>query len=214
MLVEIFSDVVCPWCYVGKARFEQALERLAWRDEIEVVFRPFELDPTVPRGGVPIAEYYGRKFGNPRAIDAMDERVGTAARELDLRFDLRNAVRANTHDSHRLLCWALAERGSGPQGAVKQRLMEAYFAEAADLGDHTTLARLAGEAGLDTETAAEVLASGAYEDEVQEARRDARDRDIHAVPTFVLADAIAIPGAQDPDTIATLLERVRTKLAG
>jgi len=209
--VEIWSDVVCPWCHVGKARFEEALRRLGWEDEVEVEYRPFELDRRVPSGGIPIDEYYARKFGAPASIEAIEGRVAQAGAELGLRFDFQGVRRPNTFDAHRLLAWALDTAGWRAQGRLKRRLMEAYFGERADVGDAGVLARLAGEAGLDAGAAAEVLAGEAYGDDVRAGEAEAREREIHAVPTFVIGGAFAIPGAQEVDTFVSVLTRARQR---
>lgn len=212
MRVEIWSDVVCPWCHVGKARFEEALRRLGWEDEVEVVYRPFELDRRVPREGVPLLEYLQQKFGSRATIESIEGRVGDAGAELGLTFEWASVRRANTFDAHRLLAWALDTAGWRDQGRLKRRLMEAYFAEGLDVGDPAVLARLAGEVGLDAAEAAQVLASDAYAEAVRAGEAEAREREIHAVPTFVLGGMFAVPGAQEPETFVSLLARVRQRL--
>lgn len=212
MRVEIWSDVACPWCHVGKARFDEALARLGWADDVEVVYRPFELDRRVPREGIPIEEYYARKFGHPATVEAVEGRVAQAGAELGLRFDLRGVRRPNTFDAHRLLAWALATAGWRAQGRLKRRLLEAYFGEHADVGDPAVLARLAGESGLDAADASAVLDGDAYAEEVRAGEREAREREVHAVPTFVIADAIAVPGAQEVETFVSILARLRGRL--
>jgi predicted DsbA family dithiol-disulfide isomerase len=212
--VEIWSDVVCPWCHVGKARFEEAVRRLGWDDDdLQVVFRPFELDPNVPPGGVDLGEYLRRKFGSGATVEAIEGRVADAGAEVGVRFDWSKVRRVNTFDAHRLLEWALATAGPAAQGRLKRRLMEAYFEEGGDVADHSVLSSLAADAGLDDAAAAEVLASGAYGDEVRASEREARELEIHAVPTFVIERRMAIPGAQDPETFVQLLARVRARLA-
>jgi predicted DsbA family dithiol-disulfide isomerase len=212
--VEIWSDVVCPWCYVGKGRFEEALRRLGWDEsDVEVTFRPFELDPNVPPGGLEIGDYLRRKFGSAATVEAIEGRVGEAGAELGLTFDWPKVRRVNTFDAHRLLEWALVTAGPAAQGRLKRRLMQAYFAEGGDVSDHPALAALAAEVGLDGTAAAEVLASGAYGAEVRAAEGEARDLEIHAVPTFVVERRFAIPGAQDPETFVQVLARMRNRLA-
>jgi predicted DsbA family dithiol-disulfide isomerase len=212
--VEIWSDVVCPWCYVGKARFEEALRRLGWdADDVEVVFRPFELDPRVPAGGLDLQEYLRRKFGTGATLEAIEGRVAEAGAELGLAFDWSKARRVNTFDAHRLLEWALRTAGPTAQQALKRRLMEAYFAEGGDVSDHETLADLASACGLDRGAAAEALKSGAFGEEVRALELEARELEIHAVPTFVIERRFAIPGAQDPETFVQVLARMRNRLA-
>lgn len=172
MLVEVWSDVVCPWCRVGVERFDDAVHRLGWDDRVEIVFRPFELP---------------QKPGRPHP---------------------------STFDAHRLLEWALATGGRPAQGALERRLTAAWHTERADPSDHATLARLAADAGLDAGTATEVLASGAYADEVRASEAEAADLDIHGVPTFRLGGLLVVPGAQDPETFVSLLTRVAQRLVG
>jgi predicted DsbA family dithiol-disulfide isomerase len=212
--VEIWSDVVCPWCYVGKARFEEGLRRLGWDDgDVEVTFRPFELDPHVPPGGEEIGEYLRRKFGSAATVEAIEGRVAEAGAELGLAFDWSKVRRVNTFDAHRLLEWALTTAGGKAQARLKRRLMQAYFAEGGDVSDHGALAAMAAEVGLDAAAAAEVLEGGGYSEEVRAAEREARELEIHAVPTFVVERRFAIPGAQDPETFVQVLARMRSRLA-
>ena len=196
MLVEVWSDVVCPWCHVGKARFEEAVRRLGWEDDVEVVYRPFELPPRPPGFTPP---------GN--ALD----RIAAAGAELGLTFDWAAAKRRPTFDAHRLLAWALDTAGPKAQGRLKTRLMQAYFAEGVDVSDHAELVRLAGEVGLD---AAGVLDGDAYADVVRAGEAEAAELDIHAVPTFVLERSLAIPGAQDPETFVSILARMADRARG
>jgi predicted DsbA family dithiol-disulfide isomerase len=212
--VEIWSDVVCPWCYVGKARFEEALRRLGWDDgEVTVTYRPFELDRHVPPEGHDLVEYLRAKFGPGASIEAIEGRVADAGADLGLEFDWARARRVNTFAAHQLLEWALRTAGPAAQARLKSRLMRAYFAEGGDVSDPATLAELAAEVGLDADAAMDALVSGEYEDAVRAAEQEARDLDIHAVPTFVVERRFAIPGAQDPETFVSVLARMRSKLA-
>jgi predicted DsbA family dithiol-disulfide isomerase len=216
MRVEIWSDVVCPWCYVGTRRFEQALERLAaggTADDIEVVHRAFELDPTVPAEGMDLAEYLTRKFGGTGQVRHAHHRLDQVAGDLGIEFRWEGKRRINTFDAHRLTAWALDVAGARTQHALHQRLFRAYFTDDVDVADHGVLARLAGEVGLDVDAAAEVLATGGYAEVVRAEERQAGELDIHAVPTFVIEGRWAIPGAQDVDTFVELLTRARERLA-
>ena len=195
VLVEVWSDVVCPWCHVGKARFEDAVRRLGWEDDVEVVFRPFELPPRPPGYRPP---------GNAL------ERIAAAGEELGLTFDWAAATRRSTFDAHRVLAWALDTAGSRAQGRLKTRLMHAYFAEGVDVSDHAELVRLASEVGLD---ATGVLDGDAYTDVVRAGEAEATELDIYAVPTFVFEQSLVVPGAQDPETFVSILARVRERLA-
>jgi predicted DsbA family dithiol-disulfide isomerase len=210
MLVEIYSDVVCPWCYIGKRRFEAALERFPGRDDVTVVFKPFQLDPRAPKESTPVADAYARKFGGPaEAARIIDQMTATAAAEgLDFHLDI--AQRANTFDAHRLLAFA-HERGR--QEAMKERLLLAYFVDGKDVADHDQLADLAADVGFDRAEVAAFLASDEGVEALQEELRDSVERGISAVPTFVFAGLWSVPGAQDPDTMLRVLEIVTEKLA-
>ena len=211
MRVDIWSDVVCPWCYLGTRRFEEAVARLGGGD-VEVVHRAFELDPTVPPGGQDLAEYLARKFGGSQRVTATHDRLARAASDLGLDFRWEGKRRVNTFDAHRLAAWTLDVAGAEVQNDLHQRLFRAYFTDNRDLADHTVLAALAAEAGLDPDRAAEVLASGAYGDEVRADELQASELDIHAVPTFVIEGRWIIPGAQEIDTFVELLERANARI--
>ncbi len=208
--MEIYSDVVCPWCYIGKRRFEAALARFEGAGEVEVVWRPFQLDPGAPVTPTPVREAYARKFGGPEAATAVIERVTTAAAGdgIELRLDI--AQRANTFDAHRLLWWA---EGHGHQDELEEALMRAYFTQGRDVGDRGELAAIAGEAGLDPAAAAAFLASDEGRADVRAQLDQAYEKGITAVPTFVFAGTWAVPGAQEPDTMLLVLERVAARAA-
>jgi len=200
MKVEIWSDVVCPWCYIGKRHFELALAQFEARDQVEVVWRSFELDPAHPHdagGSLPeaLAAKYGSTVEQAQAmIDGMSER----AARVGLRYDLGEAVPANTLDAHRLIHLAASH---GLQDAAEERLFTAYMAEGADVGDRDTLVRLAGEIGLDAGEAAARLESGAFTDAVRADEREAGELGISGVPFFVIDRAYGISGAQPPEQI-------------
>ena len=212
MRVDIWSDVVCPWCYLGTRRFEEAVARLEG-SELEVVHRAFELDPNVPAEGMDLAEYLARKFGGTQRVAMTHDRLDQAAGDVDVDFRWDGKRRINTFDAHRLAAWALDTSGPEVQNDVHQRLFRAYFTDNRDLADHAVLAALAAEAGLDPDRAAEVLATDAYGDEVRADERQASELDIHAVPTFVIEGRWVIPGAQEIDTFVELLERAGERLA-
>jgi predicted DsbA family dithiol-disulfide isomerase len=210
MRVEIWSDVVCPWCYIGKHRFEQALAHFEHADEVDVVFRPFQLDPTAPSGvATPVPDAYAHKFGGPEQARHMIDRVTAVAAADGLELRLDRALRVNTLDAHRVLELA-HERDVQP--AVKERLLRAYFTEGRNVGDHETLAGLGGEAGLDPAEVARMLEGFGRVDAVEAAYREAADMGITAVPTFVLAGRWAIPGAQDPSVFEQVLDRAWERL--
>lgn len=215
MRVEIWSDVVCPWCYVGTRRFTEAVDRFraGGGGDVDVTHRAFELDPTVPPGGVDLEAYLARKFGGADRLARVHDRLDHAGDDVDIQFRWEGKRRANTFDAHRLTAWALDTAGPEVQNALHQRLFRAYFTDNLDVADHGVLARLAGEVGLEADLAAEVLATGAYAERVRAEELDAAEHDIHAVPTFVIEGRWAIPGAQDVDTFVELLRRARERLA-
>lgn len=211
MRIDIWSDVICPWCYLGKRRMERALAQLDWADEVEIHWRAYLLDPTATAEPKDLREALERKYG-PGAFDGMVQRLGALGAEegIDYRFD--RAVRVSTLDAHRLLAWSWATGGAASQGPLKERLLLAYFTEGANVAEHATLVRLAGEAGLDRDLAAEVLAADGFRDVVLADLQGALDREITGVPGFVVADRMLIPGAQDADTFVNVLTRVRERL--
>ena len=206
MRVEIWSDVVCPWCAIGKRRFEAALARFAHRDEVEVVWRSFELDPAAPASvdvsaTRRLADKYGVSLDQARA---MEQRVTDAAAGEGLAFRYDLARPGNTVDAHRVLHLA-ADRGV--QSAVKERLLLAYFTEGAPVADRPTLARLAGEAGLDAAETARMLDSDDYLAEVRADEAEARALGIQGVPFFVLDRRYGVSGAQPAEMLLQALDR-------
>lgn len=209
MLVEIWSDVVCPWCAVGKARFARALAALPDPDRVEVRWRSFELDPTAPpeRSG-PYVDHLAAKYGRTRdeAQAMIDTMTATGAAEgLAFRFDRARA--GNTFDAHRLLHLAA---DVGRQRPLVDRLFRAYLSEGEPIGDPATLRRLAGEAGLDVGEAEQVLASDRYADAVRADEQQARAYGISGVPFFVLDGRFGLSGAQPPEVLGQALERALT----
>jgi predicted DsbA family dithiol-disulfide isomerase len=208
--VEIYSDVVCPWCYIGKRRFEAALAD--FDEDVEVIWRPFQLDPTAPHEPVPVAEVYARKFGGPAQAVKIIRQVSDLAAAEGLEFHLESAWRSNTMDAHRLLGLALRQGGPALQGALKERLLQAYFTDAEHVGDHAVLARLAAAVGMDHDEVTTFLESGEGLEELRAELLGALDRGVSAVPTFVFEGTWALPGAQDPDVFRQVLRRVQEKL--
>jgi predicted DsbA family dithiol-disulfide isomerase len=215
MDVEIWSDIACPWCYVGKRRFEAALARFEHRDDVTVTWRSFELDPAAPRerasdGASHLAEKYGTS--REQALEMQAHMTGVAATEgLDFRFDLQRG--GNTFDAHRLLHLA-AEHGM--QDALKERFMRAYMTEGRAIGDPETLEDLAVEAGLPREAVAELLGGDRFAAEVREDERTASALGIHAVPFFVVDRSLGASGAQPPELLAEMLRQgweARPKIA-
>jgi predicted DsbA family dithiol-disulfide isomerase len=206
VLVEIWSDVVCPWCYVGKRRFEEALQRFEHRDEVAVEWKSFELDPAARAAAD--TDYVGRlaaKYGRTReqAQQMLDSMTETAA-SVGLEFHFERAVHANTFAAHQVIHLG-AERDS--QDGVKERLMRAYFTEGANVGDIETLARLGAEAGLDAAEVRAALADGRYASAVRTDEAEAAELEISGVPFFVVDRRYGISGAQPPDVILEALRR-------
>jgi predicted DsbA family dithiol-disulfide isomerase len=204
MNVEIWSDVVCPWCYIGKRRFEVAIADFEHRDDVTVTWRSFELDPGAPAStlGDP-AERLAAKYGMSRAdAEAAQARVTANAATEGLDFHLGRARSGNTFDAHRLIHHALS---TGRQDQMKERLMSAYFVEGRPIGDREVLAELATEVGLDEATVREVLANGTFGDAVRHDEQEARQLRITGVPFFVIDRAYGISGAQPSELIASAL---------
>jgi predicted DsbA family dithiol-disulfide isomerase len=206
--VEIWSDIACPWCYIGKRRFEGALKAYEHRDEVQVTWRSFELDPVAPRerehDG---ATHLAKKYGTSRAEAlAMQQRMtDTAAAEgLEFRFDIARG--GNTFDAHRLLHLAAAH---GLQDAVKERVMRAYLTEGQLISDHAVLARLGVEAGLPEDEVRDTLATDRFASEVREDERIAQRIGIQAVPFFVVDRAVGASGAHPPEALLELLRQAR-----
>lgn len=204
MRIEVWSDVVCPWCYIGKRRLESALARFEHADEVEVVWRSFELDPNTPADAVgDLVEYLAAKYGGGRdGALAMMDRVAEVARADDLHYRFDIAQRSNTFDAHRLVHLAAAH---GLQDKMKERLMKAYFTEGAAINEHATLIGLAGEVGLDAESATAMLGSAAYESEVRADESTARDLGITGVPFFVIDRAFGLSGAQPAEQLLAVM---------
>ena len=200
MKVEIWLDIVCPWCYIGKRRFEAALERFERADEVEVVLRSFELDPNAPAtSDTSVAEILAAKYGGGlEGARKMIANVTDVAAEVGLTYRLDIARRGNTFDAHRLVHLA---RGHGLQGEMAERLMQAYFTEGEPIGDPATLARLAEDVGIPAVTAAETLADDAYVDAVREDERTAARLGIQGVPCFVFDRRSGMSGAQPPEML-------------
>jgi predicted DsbA family dithiol-disulfide isomerase len=206
MNVEIWSDIACPWCAVGKRRFEAALAAFDRRDEVTVTWRSFELDPEAPHEHPGSRdEHLAGKYGMSveQAREMHDRMTETAAGEgMDFRFDQARA--GNTFDAHRINHLAAAH---GLQDAMNERLLIAHFAEGALVSDHATLKRLALEAGLPEDEIDDTLATDRYADEVRADEATAHALGIGAVPTFVVDRRLGVSGAQPPEVLGQLLAR-------
>jgi predicted DsbA family dithiol-disulfide isomerase len=205
MRVDIWSDVVCPWCYIGKARFEQALSDFTHRDEVEVVFRSFELDPDYPKDERETAvSMLSRKYGIPEAqARAADARVAGLAAAEGLGFDSGRPV-GNTFDIHRVIHLG---REKGVQQELITAVNEAYFAQGRQVFDRDVITEVAAGAGLDASAVRDVLDGDAYADAVRQDELEARQLEISGVPFFVFDMALGVSGAQPAETFSSALNQ-------
>jgi predicted DsbA family dithiol-disulfide isomerase len=206
MKVEIYSDVACPWCLIGKERFERALAAFPAAEGVEVVYRPYQLDPSAPVPGVPLRGYLERRFG-PQLAGKM-EPVAEAARAEGVTIDFDTALAANTLGAHRLMNLAEREHGPEVQREVAALLFDAHFARGRDIADPDVLADLAREAGMDRARVRGYLASDEGSDEVRAGIEHAQRLGISAVPTFVFEGRYAVQGAQPASAFLQALEVV------
>jgi predicted DsbA family dithiol-disulfide isomerase len=202
--IEIWSDIVCPWCYIGKRRLEKALADFPHADQVEVVWRSYQLDPSAPDVPVEtVAEHLGRKYGGgPAAGRQMIERTTALAAEEGMTWRQAESLRVGTLDAHRLLHAAGELRGE-----LKEALLHAYFAEARNVADHETLTRIATSIGLDEVLVKDVLTSDRYADEVAADVRQAAAYGATGVPFFVIDQRYGVSGAQPVDTFRQVLDR-------
>jgi predicted DsbA family dithiol-disulfide isomerase len=205
--IDIWSDIVCPFCYIGGRHLQLALERFDHAEEVEVVWRSFELDPRpVEDPHADLTEQLAAKYGMSRdRAEANQQRVGEAMEAVGLEFNWRDAHPANTFDAHRLAHLA-AERGLSDQ--AQTAFKKAYFTDGRAIGDHQVLRDLAIGIGLDADEVDDVLSSDRYADQVRADESQAQVYGITAVPTFVLADQYSVSGAQPVDTLVDVLDQV------
>ena len=209
MRIDIWSDVVCPWCYIGKRRLEKALAEFAHADDVEIHWRSFQLDPSAPTEPVEtVAEGLGRKYGGGTEAGAeMIDRVEAVAAEEGMIWRYRESQRVGTVDAHRLLHLAHAEGGAELQGQVKEALLHAYFAEARNIADHVELRDITGSAGLSATSVDRVLASDEFTDEVWADIEQAQALGATGVPFFVVDERYGVSGAQPVEMLTQVLER-------
>ncbi len=203
LTVDIVSDIVCPWCFIGKRRLESALA-MAPDLDIDLRWRPFQLDSTIPPGGISRQDYMDRKFGPERAATVHD-RVRTIGAEIGIPFAFEKITRSpNTLDAHRLLGWALE---AGCQELLKERLMQLYFVEGADVGDHGVLARAAADCGMNENDVRRRLSS---EEDVEAVRAEIdriHNLGVNGVPFFIIASKYGLSGAQPAETLVEAMRR-------
>ena len=206
LTVEIWSDVVCPWCYIGKRRFETAAAELRDEVDLHVVYRPYQLDPTASPGtSQPVIEAYAKKFGGLERATEIIEHVTEIAAGEGLTFRMDKALRANTLLAHRLLF--LAE-STGHQYELKERLLKAYFVDGLNIANPEVLADCAADVGMQRDSVQAFLIGDDGVSEVQAMLRVAAESEITAVPTFVFDGRWSVPGAQDAETFVNVIRRL------
>ena len=204
VIVDVVSDVVCPWCYVGKRRLEAA-RRLLPDQQFAVFWRPFQLDPTIPKEGLPRKTYLERKFGNLERLAQTHAQLVEIGKAEGIPFAFDRITRSpNTLDAHRLIRWA---QEAGKQTEMVERLFALYFTEGADIGSHEILLKAAVEIGLDGPIVTQLLKTGADLDPVIEEINAAGKMGISGVPTFIFASRFAISGAHPAETIKKAIEQ-------
>ena len=206
VLVEIWSDVMCPFCYIGKRKFEAALQSFEQRDSVQVTWRSFQLDPAVRfTPGRTLYEYLAERKGvTLEASRRMHERLTAAAAEVGLRYNFDAAIIANSFDAHRLTHLA---RERGGQDKVEERLFAAYFTEGRNISDHDTLGGLGAEAGLDPAEVREMLAGTRFAGDVRKEAREAESLGADGVPFFVFNRVFAVSGAQPSELFLEALQK-------
>ena len=205
--LDFISDVVCPWCALGVTALEQAIANLAGEVSVRLTFKPFELNPDMPAQGENAVQHMMRKYGRSAEEVATGKQMLIArGQAIGFQFDLEKRSHFyNTFDAHRLLLWALQE---GRQIELKKALLRAYFSDGQNPSDRETLVRLAAEAGLDATRAREVLASGAFADEVRELEGFYRERGINSVPAMILNDRHLVSGSQPVEYYEQMLREI------
>jgi predicted DsbA family dithiol-disulfide isomerase len=209
LTIDIVSDVVCPWCYLGEKRLEQALAEEA--GPVVVRWRPYQLDPTIPEGGLDRAEYMEKKFGKSGRLQSVHDNLTRLGAEVGLPFAFDKITRSpNTLDAHRLIRWAAS---AGVQSRVVDRLFEAYFVEGRDIGDRVVLTELAAECGLDADLVERLLAEGADSEVVRQEVEQAQAMGVSGVPFFIFAGRLGVPGAQEPSALRQAMAEARQAMA-
>ncbi|MEP2103400.1 MAG: DsbA family oxidoreductase [Parasphingorhabdus sp.] len=203
--VDIVSDVVCPWCIIGYKKLEQAMQRFEGRAEFALAWHAFELNPNMPSEGQDINEHMAQKYGaTPEQSKANRERLRNAGSDLDFEFSYHENMRmVNTFDAHRVLHWA---GETGKQTALKLALFKAHFTDGKDVSDHEILIEVAGSIGLDEKRVRDLLGSDMFAAEVRAVETQWQDRFISGVPAFIFNKKFMVPGAQDSDVFAQIIE--------
>ncbi len=206
MKVEIWSDVMCPFCYIGKRKFENALEQFAHKDEVEVVWKSFQLNPDMKtEAGKNINQYLAEAKGwSIEKAKEMNDHVSGIAKDIGLTYHLDKAVVANSFDAHRFSHLA---KKYGKQNDAEEKLFEAYFTDGKNTADHQTLVQLGSEIGMDATEISTVLSSDEFTDEVNQDIYEAQQVGVRGVPFFVLGEKYAISGAQESSTFLQALNK-------
>ena len=208
LTIDVVSDVVCPWCYLGEKRLAEALAGES--GPVVVRWRPYQLDPTIPEGGLDRAEYMEKKFGRDGRLGAIHDRLVALGREAGVAFAFDRILRApNTLDAHRLIRWAAS---TGAQGAVVDRLFRAYFVEGRDVGDRDVLLEIAAECGLDAEIVARLFEEGVDVEAVRREIAEAQAIGVTGVPFFIFAGRLGVPGAQEVEVLRRALAEGRAAM--
>lgn len=212
--VEIWSDVVCPWCFIGKRRFDNAVAQLREKgvtEPIEIVFKAYQLDPTAPVGSpTPVVDAYAKKFGGRERAEQILQHVTSVAAGDDITFNMDIALRANTILCHRALHWVLEQHGPNAQTAFKENLLNAYFTEGLDVGDIEVILQRVAMVGHDSDALRSWLDNDGGIADVEADIQGAYEREITGVPAFFIDDKYFIPGAQETDVFVKVLERILT----
>jgi predicted DsbA family dithiol-disulfide isomerase len=205
--LDVWADVVCPWCYIAKHRLRRAIDAWDRPHEVLVRHRAYELDPGMPKGHpIPVNVYLGEKYGGgDQSGAAMSSRAARIGEQEGLRFDMAGALKANSYDAHRLVALAREMGGPALEDAALERMFSAHFAEGLAIDDHDTLLRCAAEAGMDERRVASVLADDTYGDDVRADEEEARALDVRGVPFVVGNGRVAVSGAQPVEVFLELL---------
>lgn len=212
MKVEIYSDVVCPWCYIARHRFAAAMAEYPGSADVELTWRPFQLDPEADAEPVPVRDAYTAKLGSPEQADELIDQVSATASAEGIELRLDRAQRANTFDAHRLLALALTEGGPAVQDRVHAELCTAYFVDGRDIADHGELAAVAKQAGLDQVDVEGYLSSDAGSAELRAELGEGRALGLSSVPTYVFERRWAVTGAQSPEVLRDILVQIEQAL--
>ena len=205
LTIDVVSDVVCPWCHLGKRRLEAAIAEES--EPVAVRWRPYQLDPTIPEGGLDRTEYMERKFGRDGRLKTIHDNLVRLGAEVGLPFAFDKIKRApNTLDAHRLIHWAAS---ADTQREVVDRLFRAYFAEGRDVGDRAVLLDIAAASGLDADIVAKLLEDGADADAVRGEIAQAQTIGVTGVPFFIFAGRLGVPGAQDVSLLRRAMAQAR-----